>query len=75
MARKENALDLGKFIDKDVRVKLTGGREGTLCAELLNSFCMLSVENEVHSLLHDWYRIQGRSWCSRGFVGDQLRAF
>eukprot|EP00884_Botryococcus_braunii_P001074 jgi/Botrbrau1/10968/Bobra.0383s0022.1 len=32
MARKENALDLGKFIDKDVRVKLTGGREvqGTL---------------------------------------------
>jgi hypothetical protein len=32
MARKENALDLGKFIDKSVRVKLTGGREGmTLC--------------------------------------------
>ncbi|KAK9860341.1 hypothetical protein WJX84_004441 [Apatococcus fuscideae] len=27
MARKENALDLGKFIDKGVRVKLSGGRE------------------------------------------------
>lgn len=25
--RKENALDLAKFIDKGVRVKLTGGRE------------------------------------------------
>ncbi len=29
MARKENALDLGKFIDKGVRVKLSGGREGS----------------------------------------------
>ena len=28
MARKENALDLAKFIDKGVRVKLAGGREG-----------------------------------------------
>ena len=28
MARKENALDLAKFIDKGVRVKLSGGREG-----------------------------------------------
>ncbi|KAK9845970.1 hypothetical protein WJX81_007226 [Elliptochloris bilobata] len=32
MSRKENALDLAKFIDKGVRVKLSGGREveGTL---------------------------------------------
>lgn len=30
MARKENALDLAKFIDKGVRVKLSGGREGAL---------------------------------------------
>lgn len=28
MSRKENALDLAKFIDKGVRVKLSGGREG-----------------------------------------------
>ncbi len=34
MARKENALDLGKFIDKAVRVKLTGGREGEFVLEL-----------------------------------------
>lgn len=27
MSRKENALDLAKFIDKGVRVKLSGGRE------------------------------------------------
>ena len=26
--RKENALDLAKFVDKGVRVKLSGGREG-----------------------------------------------
>ena len=28
MSRKENALDLAKFVDKAVRVKLSGGREG-----------------------------------------------
>lgn len=28
--KKETVLDLGKFIDKGVRVKLAGGREGTL---------------------------------------------
>jgi len=28
-SKKESALDLGRFIDKEVRVKLTGGREGT----------------------------------------------
>ena len=28
MSRKENALDLAKFVDKGVRVKLSGGREG-----------------------------------------------
>lgn len=27
--KKETVLDLGKFIDKGVRVKLAGGREGT----------------------------------------------
>lgn len=27
MSRKENALDLAKFVDKGVRVKLAGGRE------------------------------------------------
>lgn len=32
MSRKENALDLAKFIDKGVRVKLSGGREGALLA-------------------------------------------
>jgi len=28
MSKKENALDLAKFVDKGVRVKLSGGREG-----------------------------------------------
>ncbi|KAK9803430.1 hypothetical protein WJX72_012170 [[Myrmecia] bisecta] len=27
MSRKDNALDLAKFVDKGVRVKLSGGRE------------------------------------------------
>jgi hypothetical protein len=30
MSRKENALDLAKFVDKSVKVKLSGGREGGL---------------------------------------------
>lgn len=28
MSKKESALDLARFIDKEVRVKLAGGREG-----------------------------------------------
>ena len=28
MSKKESALDLAKFVDKGVRVKLAGGREG-----------------------------------------------
>jgi len=28
MSRRENAVDLAKFVDKGVRVKLSGGREG-----------------------------------------------
>lgn len=28
MSKKESAVDLAKFIDKGVRVKLAGGREG-----------------------------------------------
>ena len=38
MARKENALDLAKFIDKGVRVKLAGGREGE---QLYTGVCMV----------------------------------
>ena len=30
--KKENALDLAKFVDKSLRVKLAGGREGMLAA-------------------------------------------
>lgn len=29
--KKESALDLARFIDKGVRVKLAGGREGVAC--------------------------------------------
>jgi U6 snRNA-associated Sm-like protein LSm7 len=28
--KKENILDLGKYMDKEVQVKFNGGREGTL---------------------------------------------
>ncbi|EIE20851.1 U6 snRNA-associated Sm-like protein LSm7 [Coccomyxa subellipsoidea C-169] len=48
MSRKENALDLAKFIDKGVRVKLSGGREveGTLKGydQLLNLVLDETVE-------------------------------
>ena len=33
--KKETVLDLGKFIDKGVRVKLSGGREGAWRAHSL----------------------------------------
>jgi len=32
--RKENILDLSKYQDKQIRVRFTGGREGTPFAEL-----------------------------------------
>ena len=37
MSKKENALDLAKFVDKGVRVKLSGGREGENCVLLSSS--------------------------------------
>lgn len=40
MSRKENALDLAKFVDKGVRVKLSGGREGIVkTASFDNTVC------------------------------------
>ncbi|AQK46466.1 LSM7-like [Zea mays] len=48
--RKETALDLAKFVDKGVQVKLTGGRQvtGTLKGydQLLNLVLDEAVENE-----------------------------
>lgn len=38
--KKESAVDLAKFIDKGVRVKLAGGREGKLaCLRHQQSLC------------------------------------
>ena len=39
MSKKENALDLAKFIDKGVRVKLSGGREGEQAHSGVSSDC------------------------------------
>ncbi|KAL6513464.1 hypothetical protein OROGR_020950 [Orobanche gracilis] len=36
--RKETVLDLAKFVDKGVQVKLTGGRQGILCSEASDLF-------------------------------------
>ncbi|KAG2575057.1 hypothetical protein PVAP13_7KG406000 [Panicum virgatum] len=48
--RKETALDLAKFVDKGVQVKLTGGRQvtGTLKGydQLLNLVLDEAVESE-----------------------------
>ena len=46
MARKENALDLAKFIDKGVRVKLAGGREGE---QLYTGVCMVNFSAHIWS--------------------------
>jgi U6 snRNA-associated Sm-like protein LSm7 len=32
--KKENILDLGKYMDKKITVKFTGGREGEFCSFL-----------------------------------------
>jgi U6 snRNA-associated Sm-like protein LSm7 len=32
--KKENILDLSKYMDKQINVKFSGGREGKLCAGL-----------------------------------------
>lgn len=45
MAKKENALDLAKLIDKGVRVKLSGGREGEMLApRYMHPQCMLTIQ-------------------------------
>jgi len=40
--KKENILDLGKYMDKQITVKFTGGREGTISLE-----CARSNTNEL----------------------------
>ncbi|KAL5132628.1 Sm-like protein LSM7 [Glycine soja] len=49
--RKETVLDLAKFVDKGVQVKLTGGRQGTLKGydQLLNL-----VLDEAVEFLRGW---------------------
>ena len=52
MSRKENALDLAKFIDKGVRVKLSGGREGArmflaIYTVRLQKFCAISMHRDL----------------------------
>jgi hypothetical protein len=37
MSKKESALDLAKFVDKGIRVKLAGGREGECRSAASNS--------------------------------------
>lgn len=51
--RKETALDLAKFIDKGVRVKLAGGREGGVyCWGILLRFLMVNNVAPTHDHHH-----------------------
>jgi len=43
MSKKESAVDLAKFIDKGVRVKLAGGREGDYASAPGFSSCSKSI--------------------------------
>jgi hypothetical protein len=42
-ARKETVVDLAKFIDKGVHVKLSGGREGALPCARCACACVLAA--------------------------------
>jgi len=50
--KKENILDLNKYMDKEVRVKFNGGREGMFCSLELPVFSMFFFTNMYQSLEH-----------------------
>ena len=57
MSKKESALDLAKLMDKGVRVKLAGGREGERQAPASNACAQPAASSA------------GRSGTSRGSRG------
>ena len=68
MAKKENALDLAKLIDKGVRVKLSGGREGwTLpwhASEWISYYAFMKekIQHHIKSICIDdetWHAVEG----------------
>ncbi|KAB5573679.1 hypothetical protein DKX38_000873 [Salix brachista] len=59
--RKETVLDLAKFVDKGVQVKLTGGRQGFELEDLGRGF-ILGHENTAHCLMQ--WRLPGRDLAS-----------
>jgi hypothetical protein len=52
MSKKESALDLAKFIDKGVRVKLAGGREGELTCCCNAPLCPDAHSAPLHGHVH-----------------------
>jgi hypothetical protein len=66
--KKENALDLAKFVDKSLRVKLAGGREGMLAAAPAPA---RAVRSRLHHPCHRWVQWSAHSrgttsfstWC------------
>lgn len=55
--KKENILDLGKYMDKRITVKFSGGREG-------ESICLF-VSTQAGSKRHDTTRQDTPSWGGR----------
>ena len=59
--KKEAILNLAKYVDKQIRVKFMGNREGTLCCHLIAVVGTLKgydqlmnlVMDDVEELLHD----------------------
>ena len=43
--KKESILDLNKYLDKPIRVKFSGGREGKIIANVFfnNLYCILHI--------------------------------
>ncbi|RKF53424.1 U6 snRNA-associated Sm-like protein LSm7 [Golovinomyces cichoracearum] len=53
--KKENILDLGKYMDKKISVKMTGGREGKIVTGFLKGYDALMnlVLDDVEESMHD----------------------
>ena len=45
--KKENILDLNKYMDKEITVKFNGGREG-VCVWVDGGICLVSLERKAN---------------------------
>ena len=66
--RKETVLDLAKFVDKGVQVKLTGGRQGPGICDVASSmvscvYCVISTRSYLRSFQGKIELFGHDEWC------------